>query len=108
MSELSNKGVSDLVTQGIPRELTHFLKVDFSEMTLGLLDGTRVAVKSWGPEHADIRILALHGWLDNANSYDTLAPLLVSSKQKKIRLVAMDFLGHGLSSHLPKTSNYLQ
>ncbi|MEZ4751278.1 MAG: alpha/beta hydrolase [Bdellovibrionota bacterium] len=46
-------------------------------------------------------MLALHGWLDNAATFDRLAPRL-----KGIRLVAPDFLGHGLSDHLPEGMQY--
>ncbi|XP_046634529.1 serine hydrolase-like protein [Daphnia pulicaria] len=48
----------------------------------------------WGPDDG-VPVLALHGWQDNAGSFDTLAPLLPSN----IRLVCLDFCGHGLSSH---------
>ncbi|MCB0403410.1 MAG: alpha/beta hydrolase [Bdellovibrionales bacterium] len=46
-------------------------------------------------------MLALHGWLDNAATFDRLAPLL-----KGLRLVAPDFPGHGLSDHLPTGMQY--
>ena len=44
------------------------------------------------------RILCLHGWMDNARSFHYLAPALVTD-QPHVELVALDFLGHGLSSH---------
>lgn len=47
----------------------------------------------WGPEGAE-PVLALHGWLDNAASFERLAPVL-KSKQ----LICPDFAGHGLSAH---------
>ncbi len=43
---------------------------------------------------APVKVLALHGWLDNAASFHRLAPLLPDCD-----LVAMDFPGHGLSDH---------
>jgi pimeloyl-ACP methyl ester carboxylesterase len=46
-------------------------------------------------------ILALHGWLDNAASFDCIAPLL-----KNYHVVALDLPGHGLSPHKPKGSRY--
>lgn len=47
-----------------------------------------------GPEVT--RVLALHGWLDNAASFSRLAELLPA-----VELVAIDFAGHGRSDHLP-------
>jgi len=47
-----------------------------------------VLAKIWGPEDG-IPVLALHGWQDNAGTYDTLAPLLPNT----IRLVCLDFCG---------------
>ena len=53
-----------------------------------------IAAKSWGPEDGK-PFLGLHGWLDNANTFGKLARLL----PENIRFVAMDFPGHGQSSH---------
>ena len=47
------------------------------------------------------RVLALHGWLDNANSFWPLAPLL-----EKLDLVALDLPGHGHSDHRHNTARY--
>jgi pimeloyl-ACP methyl ester carboxylesterase len=69
-----------------------------TEAVLGLPSGLRIAIKQWGDEHAHVKILAVHGWLDSAATWDNLAPLLVSSSLS-VRLVCMDFAGHGLSSH---------
>ncbi|MBZ9560196.1 MULTISPECIES: alpha/beta hydrolase [unclassified Modicisalibacter] len=67
------------------------------------LAGGRLAGLSWGPQAAPIW-LALHGWLDNAASFSRLAPLLV--ERLGIRLVALDFAGHGLSRHKSVDSDY--
>ena len=53
-----------------------------------------IAAKAWGPEDGQ-PFIGLHGWLDNANTFDKLAPLL----PENIRFVAIDFPGHGRSSH---------
>jgi len=47
------------------------------------------------------KILCLHGWLDNAASFVPLAPYLAD-----FDLLALDFAGHGFSSHRPETSRY--
>ena len=60
----------------------------------------RYAAKRWG-EKSGPKILALHGWLDNAATFDHLAPLL-----PEVDLVALDFPGHGFSSHRPRGIRY--
>ncbi len=60
----------------------------------------RLAARAWGPLNG-IPLLALHGWLDNAASFDTLAPLLSG-----IRLVALDLPGHGYSESRPPGVHY--
>ena len=46
-------------------------------------------------------VLALHGWLDNAASFIPMAPYLATHD-----IVAIDMLGHGASSHIPKGYDY--
>lgn len=62
------------------------------ELTIKI-PGVKLAARAWGPADGPL-VLALHGWLDNAASFDGLAPLLPN-----LRLVALDMAGHGLSSH---------
>ncbi len=52
-----------------------------------------LACKVWGDGHPCI---ALHGWLDNAGSFDVLGPGLPGSK-----VIAVDLPGHGFSDHRP-------
>lgn len=47
------------------------------------------------------RVLALHGWLDNAASFVPLAAHLPA-----LELVAIDLPGHGHSAHLPAGTQY--
>ncbi|WP_018916695.1 alpha/beta fold hydrolase [Vreelandella zhanjiangensis] len=63
----------------------------------------RLAALSWGRQDAPVW-LALHGWLDNAASFTRLAPLL--AEVLDIRIVAIDFRGHGHSKHAPAGSDY--
>lgn len=64
-------------------------------------DWGHIAAKLWGKE--DQRpILALHGWQDNAATWDALIPQLPES----CSILAIDFPGHGNSSWIPKGSQY--
>ncbi|XP_011691490.1 PREDICTED: probable serine hydrolase [Wasmannia auropunctata] len=56
----------------------------------------KVAGKLWGSQDKQ-PILAMHGWQDNAASFDNIAPLIV----KNTPVLAIDLPGHGLSSWLP-------
>ena len=55
----------------------------------------RLTARAWGPTDG-VPVLALHGWLDNAASFDALAPQLPET-----RLVALDLPGHGGSEPRP-------
>jgi pimeloyl-ACP methyl ester carboxylesterase len=62
--------------------------------------GLSLAARAWGnPEGRPF--LALHGWLDNANSWNRLAPLL-----PELQIVALDFAGHGRSDHRAPGTHY--
>ncbi len=54
-----------------------------------------IAARVWGADGLP-PLLALHGWLDNAGSFDRLAPLLTS-----FQVFAVDLPGHGLTAHRP-------
>jgi len=60
-----------------------------------------IAGKEWGPAGGQ-PWLAVHGWLDNAGTWDTFLPHFAKDK----RVVAIDYPGHGLSSHIPKGATY--
>ncbi|WP_028388610.1 alpha/beta fold hydrolase [Legionella fairfieldensis] len=65
------------------------------------IPGFTIAYKSWGDVNLP-PLLALHGWLDNANSFDPLASYL----SEHFHLIAIDLPGHGYSSHLPSGCYY--
>jgi len=59
-----------------------------------------LAAKCWGnPEGSPL--LGFHGWLDNAATFDHLAPLL-----NEYYFVSLDLPGHGFSDHRPSGSSY--
>ncbi|KGI78950.1 alpha/beta fold hydrolase [Oleiagrimonas soli] len=61
------------------------------------LDAAGLALKACVSGPADAPpLLALHGWLDNAASFERLAPRLNTH-----RVIALDLPGHGRSAHLP-------
>lgn len=64
-----------------------------------------LACRCWGPEDAgeDKRIIAWPGWLDNAGSFDRLAPYF---EEEGYLFVAVDPPGCGWSEHMPKYAWY--
>lgn len=61
---------------------------------------TRLACQIWRPEHP-VKVLALHGWLDNSASFQRLAGLL-----DYCSIVAPDLAGQGLSQHRCANASY--
>lgn len=61
----------------------------------------RLAARVWGDPRLP-KLLALHGWLDNAASFDAFAPLLCGH----FHIVAIDFPGHGRSDWRPPGAWY--
>lgn len=64
------------------------------------LPGVSLAAAEWGPPNG-VPVLAAHGWLDNAGSFDLLAPLL-----QGMRFVALDLAGHGFSDSRSADASY--
>lgn len=63
-----------------------------------------MAVKTWRASDASaqaVPILAVHGWMDNAGTFNRLAPML-----KGHRIHALDLAGHGLSDPRPDGMRY--
>ncbi|WP_298188491.1 alpha/beta fold hydrolase [uncultured Pseudomonas sp.] len=75
------------------------MSLNFEEVRLRL-PHIELAAHLYGPEDG-LPVIALHGWLDNAASFARLAPLLPG-----LRIVALDFAGHGHSDHRPPGSSY--
>ena len=57
--------------------------------------------KWWGNKNIQ-PIIAVHGWHDNAGTWDPVCELLPDN----FSVLSIDFPGHGLSSHLPSFLNY--
>ncbi|XP_075969517.1 putative serine hydrolase [Anticarsia gemmatalis] len=62
-----------------------------------------ISAKLWGNSESR-PILALHGWQDNAGTWDPIAPMLAKDRS----ILAIDFPGHGLSSWIPPGMMYYQ
>jgi pimeloyl-ACP methyl ester carboxylesterase len=75
------------------------MKMAFEEVRLSL-PHIELAAHLYGPEDGQ-PVIALHGWLDNAASFARLAPKLPG-----LRIVALDFAGHGHSDHRPAGASY--
>ncbi|MEX2664742.1 alpha/beta fold hydrolase [Candidatus Uabimicrobium amorphum] len=60
----------------------------------------KIAAKEYR-SHQKCKLLALHGWMDNAASFDSLLPLM-----ENYHSLAIDLPGHGLSQHRSHDSNY--
>jgi pimeloyl-ACP methyl ester carboxylesterase len=75
------------------------MMVEVEEIRLSL-PHIELAAHVFGPADGQ-PVIALHGWLDNANSFARLAPKLPG-----LRIVALDMAGHGLSGHRPPGALY--
>ncbi|MDH0649036.1 alpha/beta hydrolase [Pseudomonas sp. GD03858] len=72
-------------------------QVEEIRLALGHIE---LAAHLFGPADG-LPVIALHGWLDNANSFARLAPRL-----RGLRIVALDLAGHGYSEHRPVGAAY--
>nr|CAD7453219.1 unnamed protein product [Timema tahoe] len=103
LPQLLLKGRKDILLRALSQvPLSQPLAKDVQEIRIPVPWG-HIAGKWWSP--MDVKpILCLHGWQDNAGTWDTLAPLLTPG----ISLLAVDFPGHGLSSPYPRGQPYHQ
>lgn len=65
---------------------------------LTLLDGMRIAYQEWGNHFSQKKILALHGWLDNSNSFKYLGPFLA---ENGYHVIAIDHAGGNMLQYHP-------
>lgn len=77
----------------VVEDLPPGVKVEEIEITV---PWGHVAGRWWGPRDKQ-PIIAIHGWQDNAGTYDNLIPLLPVTTS----VLCIDLPGHGLSSHYP-------
>ena len=61
----------------------------------------RIALKTWHAGAPGVPIVAIHGWMDNAATFDRMAPLMPGHP-----FVAMDLPGHGFSDPRPAGFRY--
>ena len=61
-----------------------------------------LAYQQWGSPSSPNKVLAIHGWLDNSNSFNYLGPYLA---ERGFHVVAYDNIGHGYSTHEKASSN---
>ncbi|KAJ6647217.1 putative serine hydrolase [Pseudolycoriella hygida] len=76
--------------------------VEVAEISIKVPWG-HIAAKWWG-SRLTRPIVLIHGWQDNAGTFDALIPLL----PRQASYLAIDLPGHGLSSYLPSGMIYSQ
>lgn len=74
-------------------------KIEKKEITIKL-PHLSIAAIEYGPLTGEV-VIGMHGWLDNAATFEHLAPYL-----KDIRLISIDLVGHGLSDWRPMGAQY--
>lgn len=62
--------------------------------------GLKFAAKEWG-RSGSTPVIALHGWLDNANTFDRMLPHM-----DNFHVIALDLAGHGRSDFRSADSGY--
>ncbi|KAI9352260.1 Alpha/Beta hydrolase protein [Zopfochytrium polystomum] len=61
---------------------------------------------SSSPGGGRLRVLAMHGFLDNAATWDVFLGRIFAVAPDALEVVAIDFAGHGFSDHWPRQCNY--
>jgi pimeloyl-ACP methyl ester carboxylesterase len=76
------------------------MSIKFVKERLFKANGIQLAAKEWG-DPSGMPVIALHGWLDNANSFDQMLPYLTD-----MHVIAIDMAGHSQSSDRSEDSGY--
>ncbi|NOH97865.1 alpha/beta hydrolase [Vibrio sp. 99-70-13A1] len=71
------------------------------ERSYSLANGRFATQEIGTPETTAVTVVFIHGWLDNSSSFSTVMEEL-SALYSEGHLIAVDLLGHGLSSHKPQ------
>lgn len=75
------------------------MTVNSIECTTKLPNQSFIASKQWNVNQSNTQYaICVHGWLDNANSYDPLMNY-IADKLSHITFIAVDLPGHGKSTH---------
>eukprot|EP01100_Stratorugosa_tubuloviscum_P005941 TRINITY_DN2598_c2_g1_i2.p1 TRINITY_DN2598_c2_g1~~TRINITY_DN2598_c2_g1_i2.p1 ORF type:complete len:376 (-),score=164.17 TRINITY_DN2598_c2_g1_i2:133-1260(-) len=64
------------------------------------VSGITISTKIWGKEENPIKVIGIHGWLDNAATWDGLGPYI--AQNSSFCFMCLDLPGHGRSGHHPK------
>ena len=100
LTQLHNHAPKNYFSTDIPNN------TKIMEVVVQCSDGVQLAAKEFSSsskhDHFKLikdktKILCLHGWLDNAASFNLLAPELTTRMYADV--IALDFPGHGHSSH---------
>lgn len=68
------------------------------------VDGLKITCQAWGIASSDNKILCVHGFQDNSNTWHKIIPKLAETA--KAYIVAMDLPGHGRSDRFSKINMY--
>ena len=79
--------------------------MNFNHTRYALDSLTLAAVESGDAQTAELSVVFLHGWLDNAASFQTVMNHL-SALNPSLHLCAIDLPGHGLSQHKSGSNFY--
>ncbi|KAJ3331195.1 hypothetical protein HDU76_003819 [Blyttiomyces sp. JEL0837] len=78
-----------------------------SERTFRTYRGLALRAKTWGVQGVGRNVLALHGWLDNAATWDHFLAGVFKKDPKGFYVVGLDLPGHGFSDHRSVEVDYL-